>query len=256
MAMRGALAALGGAIPPALHFPMQAASGIAFPITAFLLAEGYRRTSSRRRYMGRMLAFALAAQVPFMMAYRAALLNVMFLLLFGLLTLALYDRMKRRWLFWIAFAPYALLSIFADYGFLMGPAMIVMHHAIRNEARRRTVPAAAGGAYSFALSFAAAALLTLQVAANQGAMPERLAAYGYELPEAWMHVVFSIGIFAAIPLIRAYSGERGRGAKYFFYAFYPLHLLAFALAAFALGLSSLGLFPPGFFDRPEAAGCG
>ena len=38
---------------------------IAFPIFAFLLAEGFRRTKNRKRYAMRLFLFALISEVPF-----------------------------------------------------------------------------------------------------------------------------------------------------------------------------------------------
>jgi hypothetical protein len=41
-------------------------------------------------------------------------------------------------------------------------------------------------------------------------------------------------IFAAVPIL-LYNGQRGRGSKYFFYAFYPAHIYLFYLTAFIIG---------------------
>jgi hypothetical protein len=41
-------------------------------------------------------------------------------------------------------------------------------------------------------------------------------------------------LFAAIPIL-FYNGQRGRGGKYFFYAFYPAHIYLFYLIAFVIG---------------------
>lgn len=46
--------------------------------------------------------------------------------------------------------------------------------------------------------------------------------------------------FAAVPLIRAYNGERGNYNKYFFYILYPAHLLILGLAMILIGITPFG----------------
>ena len=43
--------------------------------------------------------------------------------------------------------------------------------------------------------------------------------------------LFQFGTLLALPLLRAYNGRKGRniGGKWFFYIFYPAHLLALGL---------------------------
>lgn len=42
--------------------------------------------------------------------------------------------------------------------------------------------------------------------------------------------LFQFGLLLALPLIRCYNGQRGGslGTKWFFYLFYPIHLLVLA----------------------------
>ena len=49
-------------------------------------------------------------------------------------------------------------------------------------------------------------------------------------------LVVSPWVLLAVPPILLYNGERGRGSKWFFYVFYPVHFLVFAaLAAWISG---------------------
>ena len=79
---------------------------IAFPVFCFLLVEGFYRTASRRKYMLRMLIFALVSEIPFDLAFTdfsgtascMSYQNVMFTLLFGLALMYLYEELKARYL--------------------------------------------------------------------------------------------------------------------------------------------------------------
>ncbi len=79
--------------------------GLTFPIMAYLMSEGYRHTSSFRRYVGRLLLFALVTQPIYMWAFKfwvqpiaelpaVPLLNILFTLAAGLFVLWLNDRME------------------------------------------------------------------------------------------------------------------------------------------------------------------
>ncbi|USK62290.1 TraX family protein [Peribacillus asahii] len=51
---------------------------LAFPILAFLIAEGMQQTSNVKQYQKRLLVFALLAQLPFMWAFNTTELNILF----------------------------------------------------------------------------------------------------------------------------------------------------------------------------------
>ena len=62
---------------------------------------------------------------------------------------------------------------------------------------------------------------------------------GFTLAVVILGLLSSTLEFAALLMlipIYYYDGTRGRQVKYFFYAFYPVHLLALALICYALGL--------------------
>ena len=49
--------------------------------------------------------------------------------------------------------------------------------------------------------------------------------------DTWYEQLFQMGIYLSIPLLARYNGERGGGkwSKWFFYVFYPLHLVILGL---------------------------
>ena len=165
---------------------------LAFPIFAFLLVEGFVHTRSRRRYGTGLALFALLSEIPFNLVrggawYYAPGRNVFFTLLLGFLGLCAIEYLRGdRRNETVALLGLLLFSFFfrADYG-AAGFAFIVMLYLLRSRVLYQAV---------------VGCLL---------------------LPSRW-----AAGL-AFIP-ISLYDGRRGfiRGAvgKYFFYAFYPLHL--------------------------------
>ena len=194
--------------------------GLTFPIMAFLLVEGYRHTSNVRRYGQRLLVFALVSQVPYGL-FLAHQPNVMFTLLAGLAVLYLYDHLRNRALFWLAFAGVVLATAWCDWG-ILGPCMVLVLRVTADRWR--------GPAYSALLPIAGSGLPALSQFATVPTL-SNLAFVLYPL----------VGCTATIPLLASYNGKRGRPMKWFFYAYYPVHITVLGLAkGLLLGDWSLG----------------
>ena len=228
-----------------VHIPLYILRGITFPIMAFFLTEGFRRTSNIKRYMLRLLIFGLIAQVPYMLAMGMYTLNIIFSILMGLICLALYEKLyvngKKRALFVLLFILLLLISTVTVEGALFGPLMIFLYHVIKDEKKRRTIPL-----ISWFIMMLVSNLGT-RMAMGMGLMEMeeifstagRLAQLEVLMIQYW---VFPIGALLIIPLIRAYNGERGRRAKFLFYTFYPLHFAVLAAIAYALGFIDFSIF--------------
>ena len=52
----------------------------------------------------------------------------------------------------------------------------------------------------------------------------------------WYHDLFQLGLFLAVPLLLKYNGVRkgGKAYKWFFYVFYPAHLLLLAVIKYII----------------------
>jgi len=231
--------ALREVVPFGLQFPLYAVGGLTFPIMAFFVVEGYRHTSNLKRYMLRIFIFGLIAQIPYMMAFRAFALNIMFTIFLGLLVIYLYDNMKKRPLFWVIFSISLLISIIFDWA-VLGILMIWMHRAIKKENLRVIWPGLMAGIANTTLSLLGVAGLLL--AQNIPGGEELAETIHQTLPV----VVFGLGCFAAVLLLKKFNGERGKSMKYLFYVAYPLHLAILAAIALALGLITFGLPLPSF----------
>ena len=185
--------------------------GLTFPIMAFLLTEGYRHTSDFKKYALRLLIFAVIALVPFIWAIGPAL-DILFTLLLGLITIYLYDNMNNRVVFWFVFAGITFASSFCDWSFV-GVPMVLCYHAISHPTKRLVVPVA--------LSWIMMAVLTLTES-----MQDPAYMFSLGIP---MLLFNYVGCTATIFLLRHYNGERGKGFKYFFYIYYPAHLLVLGI---------------------------
>lgn len=166
---------------------------LAFPIYCFLLVEGAMHTSNIRKYKLRLLAFALISEIPFDLAFRGKISwehqNVFFTLFLGVVALDIAQQCKYKLNVILNFAIMILLAeLFnTDYGG-KGIIFILCYYLLYE---RKVVKQ-----LMFAL--------------------ENIFLYGVEIQ--------AYASLAAVPML-FYNGKKGPSLKYFFYAFYPVHLL-------------------------------
>lgn len=166
---------------------------IAFPIFCFLIVEGFFHTHDVRRYMGRLGIFALISEIPYDLAFRGVPLeyahqNVFFTLLIGIGMMVLLER-NREWpvkAVILLLAMWLAVLIRSDYNF-RGVLLIFVFYIFHES---RWLAVTAGGFWNF----------------------------------LYQGVIQKYGVLSVLPLA-LYNGERGRKMKYFFYIFYPAHLL-------------------------------
>lgn len=183
-----------------LYEAMRCVGRIAFPVFAFLVAEGFAYTHNRKRYFAQLLVFAVISEVPwFLLNGTDGTHNVMFTLALGVVALAILEKVKENSIL----CGIAILSIacFAtwlgvDYEW-RGILMIVVFKLLRNQ--------------------------NMNPPFLYGQMMQILCAF-----PMMMHYG-SIGAMLACMVIFLYDGTRGfikgNAAKYGFYAFYPMHLM-------------------------------
>ncbi|OEH85593.1 hypothetical protein BHU72_01985 [Desulfuribacillus stibiiarsenatis] len=107
---------------------------LAFPIFAYAVALGYRKTSNIKNYAIRLFVLAIVSQIPFHLAFQSNYLNIVFTLFLGLLTIWLIDS-KFTWV-WKASGLVAIVSIahllqveYKSYGIFM----ILMFYFLHNQ---------------------------------------------------------------------------------------------------------------------------
>jgi hypothetical protein len=172
---------------------------LAFPIYCFLLAEGFFHTGNRKKYGLRLFLFALLSEIPYDLAFHKTFFymggqNVFVTLFIGLVLMEALSHLskngKHMLLGAVAVVAAALVAEFigSDYG-AQGIFLIAVFYLMRGRQLTRN------------LSYAAVTVCFNLYNSIQ-----------------WFSV-------AALLPISFYNGKKGLSCKYFFYAFYPVHLL-------------------------------
>ena len=185
----------------------------------FFLVEGYGCTRSKRRYAGRLLGFAVLAQLPYQLAFPAngiaefVQFNMLFTLLLCFLVLLVQEKIQDRVLRGVCIVLLLCASLFCDWALLAPVFTLLFAWAGGNRTRQKA-------------AFGAAALL-------YGGMA------GLGSGQVWEAVGCAVPILvSAFVILYLYNGRRAaRGRtfyKWFFYAFYPAHLLVLGLLRLAV----------------------
>jgi len=186
---------------------------VAFPLFAWLIANGARHSKDLRQYAVRLFAFACISQVPFWLANTLIgspplYLNVFFTLTLGLLAIlairATPDRLLRAAA--VAACAVAAQACNADYG-AAGVLSIVASYLLFDRIAH--------------LALALAVILVLLPLALPLVQP-----YAPGVNLYFDHPVDPFALAVALAAIALYNGNEGPKLKYLFYAFYPLHYLA------------------------------
>ena len=191
---------------------------ISFPVFCFLLVEGFLHTRSRRGYALRLLAFALLSEIPFDLLFSGGLnpdsQNVFWTLLIGLLVLWGMERSLPRALHSAAHTVFILLILGAG---MAAGALLKTDYSWRGVLLIAVIR----------LLYRDRLLLVVE-APCLFLFTEFLALFsrGLSLSYCLETVLSHFTVFLSFVLIRFYNGKRRRkGHRYFFYLFYPAHLL-------------------------------
>ncbi len=199
---------------------------ISFPIYCFFIVEGFYKTRDRKKYARRLAACALISEIPFDLAIYGKVFylwhqNVFMTLLVGLFAIWALESIREikelskgvkivtSLCVAVGFALVAEV-IFTDYASI-GVLCIIVMYVVRKLTEHK-------------IKFWAPMVLTSGIAVL----------CLLSLNEAWA--------LLGLPLMFFYKGKKGWNAKWFFYLFYPVHLLVIAGLALCLGVQRWGLF--------------
>lgn len=180
---------------------------IAFPLFAYCIVVGCLYTHDIKKYMIRLTVFGVISQPLFNLAFHPSLqqfiqeffsLNIFFTLLAGVLAVAACMNFRKHW--WMLVIAVAMeFFIGLDYGFNAIILMMVFYFCRKNSI----------------LSFI---LVTFLIGWGWGFRGDFITIAGIGLDRQ----VFSV---LALPFIYIHTNFHPKINKYFFYIFYPAHLL-------------------------------
>lgn len=166
---------------------------IAFPVFAFMIVEGFLHTRNLKKYAIRLAVFALISELPFDYAFFGGIAiehqNVLVTFLLAVLAMYIDKRFGRIAGFGAALAVGLLAEVVVcDYG-MFGIIVVMVFYWNYDKFFNKMI-----------ISSAVLGIIPIQMAIQ----------------------VFDL--LALIP-IALYNGKKGISIKYFFYAFYPGHLV-------------------------------
>ena len=169
---------------------------LAFPLFAFQISIGFDKTKNREKYILRMLIFAIISQIPFTLMNSISgippKLNIGFTFLISLLLLYSLENVKPILGKVLCLIPILLTAYFLEYDYyIYGIILVLLFY------------------YSSKKTSLMVSLMFVTVSIYSLCKKNPVAPYT---------------MFAIVPIL-FYNGKKGPDLKWYFYAFYPLHML-------------------------------
>ncbi len=182
----------------------------------YFLVEGYTFTSSKKKYCTRLLLFAIISEIPYYLALNKVNGNMFFTLFLCFLIIWIEDNKKIKKHYRIAcLFIIMIISCLCDWG-LLAPTFTLLFIWAKDSINKKKCAFLLSAALFGSMNFIA----------------------GIEEYEILWNVIRSMGsisgiILSALFILYLYNRKRSRKwkktLKWFFYIFYPLHLLILGL---------------------------
>ncbi len=173
----------------------------------YFLVEGYKYTSSKKKYALRLLLIAIPTQIPYVLAFGDYLfgyfpLNMLFTLFLSFLILVAKEKINNAFLQNLTILILIMLASICDWS-IMAPIFVLLFNWAKDDNNKKLI------------SFGASAILFIVMS------------YPNESYFAFFNAISML--IAGFCLVFLYNGKRmtkyKNFSKWFFYLFYPLHLL-------------------------------
>lgn len=179
---------------------------IAFPIFAFQLAIGYTHTRDLKRHIIKLFIFAIISEIPFVLFLstftNVFYLNIFFTFLLATFAMLSYDKCKNKVLGIISVILISVIAEFVgvDYG-AFGVLLVFLFYIFKDKKVYMSIS-------TFILCFSKYIIDIISSPAFY-----------------FQYILCAFFTFLSTIFILFYNGKEGPKSKYFFYIFYPLHLL-------------------------------
>ena len=199
---------------------------LTIPIMCFFIAEGFRKTHDLRGYISRLTTFAVIAVVPFYLffheeyGYRQSILvdHLLSLLVLTVLEHQTLRKWQKTLLTILLFAVSILVG-----GWPVTPILFTLAFYYGKSFRAKTG------------WFVAINLLTVFTVSALAALDHVF--YFSLVSWNWYDRAYLLGFMLALPILWCYNGQKGDlpVGRYFFYVFYPAHLVILTLIRYLTG---------------------
>ena len=201
---------------------------LTLPTMCFFVAEGFRHTSNKKTYLGRMAFFAAVTIIPFYVFFHETYdyrQNIIFDLMLGLLMLMVLESKKLiKWqkviLAVLLFTVSAVIG-----GWVIVPILFIIAFYYGKDFKTQAK-------WVCVITITLVAFLVFATNLNQ---IYHFSKYDW----LWYEELYLLGFMLPLLLLKHYNGEKGPNiGKYFFYFFYPAHFLVLAgIKAVVAGLT-------------------
>lgn len=189
---------------------------ITAPTMSFFIVQGYLHTRSFRKYLTRLLIFAIVSHIPYVCFNYGTMhwfsFNVLYTLALGLLAVFCWDKVANLRLRVLAVIGLGILSLPGDWFYII-IIFCLIFFIYRDDFHSQAA----------AITYTAVIIALIQFGGSLAA--------GDTIREALLNSGFHLGIILSLPLLKLYNGQRGggRSSRWLFYIFYPAHLLVLSL---------------------------
>lgn len=182
---------------------------LAAPVFCYSIAEGFVYTSSKKKYVIRLLIFAIISQLAYSFAHFGKIFtfefNVIVTFLLSFLMLLVYEKIQNKFLKWICIILLITLSLPCDWA-VIGPLFVLTFYLNKDSKKNTTIW------YSIVVLIMVLSSVFF------------LASNGYH----WYGELWQLGLFMFIPVLYMYDEKKIKSNifnKWIFYIVYPLHFI-------------------------------